>query len=168
MTTRTVRKIPEMWQKLMSTGWVNVTGLTVSEGPGNFYRNPFDFIFPLANAPEGTDHMSGLGFNNDMWVAYLPDGTVWLHASSRALAGARDMPFQPEFTGNAFVPCSNKEQLDGRQILERIADPFWNGGKVYDKELREEVHVHYPATIEELREHPSFIKYRRKIDNCRC
>lgn len=168
----TIRDVPKLWEQLMSFGWVNVTGLTVLVRPISFYGNPYDFIFPLPYTSEGNDFLSGVGYNNDMCVAYPPDGTVWLHTGSVTVQFAPTvdvMPlFRPGFKGNAFVPCSNGEQIDGRLILERIADPFWNGGEVANAENECLGYVRYPATIQELREHPAFVEYLRKaVRACR-
>ncbi len=145
------REIPELWKRMMNDGWVNVTGLTVMTGP----MSGLAFVRVLPNLAG----LAGWGQNNGKSSAHLPDGTVWL------THGYRTPPSFPGDDGSAdFVPSSNGGIIHSDQLLARFRNPFWNGGchrKVsrLGEEFQRgaEYYVGYPATFEELQEHPDYI-----------
>ena len=152
---RNHNEIPERWQKLMDEGWVNITGLPVYksfEGLDVFRG----IILPQPNL------QPGIGHNNGMSVAYLPDGTVWLKAGLLSLSAKSE-----SMTDGAFVPYSNGEFISARNVLERVADPFWHGAEATDCGKPGNPSLGYferPATLEELQEHPEF-KRNKKLAN---
>lgn len=70
--------------------------------------------------------------NHGMDVAITLDGEVWLRSFPQnwkdvgldeVLAKLCPKP------GDAFVPCSNGEQIPSYYLFYRVADPYWSDGK---------------------------------------
>ena len=141
------REVPVMWKPLIADGWVNVTGLGVFNP--KLKGNPFSCILPLP--PTNGQCTVGVGCNNGVAVIYLPDWTVWLRSKFSKTPIKYDRKI--------FVPASNGEEIDWQHILNRLADPFWNGGYATEVWTHEKLkYFNYPAILEELLLDPEFIE----------
>ena len=77
-------------------------------------------------------------YNNGVRVAITHDGEVWLQACpmhrnlypdlDEVLAKLCPKP------GDAFVPCSNGEAVPSYMLLNRVSDPYWDGGTKFPPE----------------------------------
>lgn len=111
-------------------GFVRVDGLKTDHGYGGVGEGRL--INPEANALGRHDS------NNGMSVIITEGGEIWLSVSNSASLADWDRQGRnpradlyrelcPRRTG-AFVPCSNGEGLNWREILYRLANPDWIPG----------------------------------------
>jgi hypothetical protein len=152
------REIPQAWQKLRAEGWVNVTGLETYQ---HMKTESDGMILP------STNRTTAYGYNNGRSVIYLADGTVWFRTGEFSCPSCPLTlgEFDP-ITFSAWVPCSNGEMPKINDFVERVANPFWNGGKArnYQLEGKPELgYVNYPATWEEMQDHPTFLAHRAEV-----
>ena len=113
--TRYIQSLPETWQALVADGWVHVTGLPAYGGSGS--KGAFDVNYVI----NGQHELCCINHNNSTSVIYLEDGSVWLKV------GYSSSPLTVRVAcEGGYVPCSNGEILNWRDVMERIVNPNWN------------------------------------------
>jgi hypothetical protein len=104
----------ERAKRMRDLGFIHVTGLPTWNPNGTMGY----FIQPRHG------EMNCTGHNNGVTVVIMPDGEVWIGFISDPIVICRMVTWLNIGQTDAFVPCSNGEQVSQNLILARNANPY--------------------------------------------